>query len=117
MARTSTANRGGALNRGPSLGRWETAAASATNQALGATGKVGDYLEGVLIVPATTSPGPVTIKDGTGGAAITIFAGGATSLADLKPFYVPLGMKSLAAGGWLVTTGTNVSAIGIGTFN
>jgi hypothetical protein len=95
-------------------GEYETVAASQTDQALGATGAAGDYLDSLLIVPATTSPGAVSIKDG-GGSAITVFTGGATSVADLKPFSVKLGLTSLA-GAWKVTTGANVSAIGIGNF-
>lgn len=96
------------------VGNYETVAASATDQALGATGATGDYLAGLLIVPATTSPGAVSIKDGA-GSAITIFTGGASSVSNLVPFLVPLGMKS-TGGAWKVTTGTNVSAIGIGKF-
>jgi hypothetical protein len=92
---------------------YETIAASQTDQVMGATGAAGDYLAGVLIVPATTSPGAVSIKDGA-GTGITIFTGGATSIADLKPFFVPLGMKAATA--WKVTTGANVSAIGVGQF-
>lgn len=95
-------------------GDYETVAASQTDQALGATGAVGDYLNGVLIVPATTSPGAVSIKDGA-GSAITIFTGGASSVTSLVPFYVPLNIRS-AGGAWKVTTGANVSAIGIGNF-
>src|SRR5215203_3447910 len=97
-----------------SAGEYETVAASATDQALGATGASGDYLSGVLIVPATTSPGAVSIKDGA-GSAITVFTGGASSVSNLVPFFVPLGIKS-GAGAWKVTTGTNVSAIGVGNF-
>lgn len=93
---------------------YETVAASAVDQALGATGAAGDLLAGLIIVPATTSPGAVSIKDG-GGAAITVFTGGTTSVADLKPFFVPIGAKS-AAGAWSVTTGLNVSAIATGKF-
>ena len=93
---------------------YETVAASATDQALGATGATGDYLSGVLIVPATTSPGAVSIKDGA-GSAITIFTGGATSVSNLVPFFVPLGIKS-TGGAWKVTTGSAVSAIGVGNF-
>jgi hypothetical protein len=96
------------------MSEYETVAASASNQALGASGATGDYLAGVLIVPATTSPGAVSIKDG-GGSAVTIFTGGASSVSNLVPFYVPLGIKS-TAGAWSVTTGTNVSAIGVGNF-
>lgn len=95
-------------------GDYETVAASQTDQALGATGATGDYLSGVLIVPATTSPGAVAIQDGA-GSAITIFTGGTDSVSNLVPFFVPLGMVS-GAGAWQITTGTNVSAIGMGNF-
>lgn len=94
--------------------KYETVAASATAQALGAVGAVGDMLAGVLIVPTTTSPGAVSIKDG-GDAAITIFTGGASSVGSLVPFFVPLGIKS-RTGAWQLTTGANVAAIGVGEF-
>jgi hypothetical protein len=93
---------------------YETVAASATDQAMGATGAAGDFLQGLLIVPATTSPAAVSIKDGA-GSAITIFTGGATSVSNLVPFFVPLGLVSLS-GAWKVTTGANVSAIAVGNF-
>lgn len=94
---------------------YEMVAASQTDQVLGATGASGDYLSGVLIVPATTAAGAVSIKDG-GGSAITIFAGGGvTALSTLTPFFVPLGIKS-GSGAWKISTGSNVSAIGVGSF-
>lgn len=93
---------------------YETVAASQTNQALGATGATGDLLVSVLIVPASTTPGAVTIKDGS-GAAITIFPGGVSSVSTLHPFSVPLMLKS-ASGAWQITTGANVSAIATGNF-
>jgi len=96
------------------IGEYETVAASQTDQALGATGGTGDYLAAILIVPATTSPGAVSIKDGA-GSAITIFTGGTDSVSNLVPFTIPLGMTS-GAGAWQVTTGANVSCIGIGNF-
>lgn len=97
-----------------SNGEYETVAASASDQALGATGATGDYLSGLLIVPATTSPGAVSIKDGS-GSSITVFTGGASSVSNLVPFFIPLGIKS-GSGPWKVTTGANVSAIGVGNF-
>lgn len=96
------------------MSKYETVAASQTDQALGPTGATGDYLAGVLIIPATTSPSAVSIKDGA-GSAVTIFTGGTTSVSNLVPFFVPLGIKS-TAGAWKVTTGANVSAIGVGNF-
>lgn len=92
---------------------YETVAASQTAQVLGAAGATGDYLAGILIIPATTSPGQVLLLDNA--TSITIFVGGATSVPSLIPFFVPLGMKSVS-GAWKVTTGTNVSCIGIGNF-
>jgi hypothetical protein len=94
---------------------YETVAASQTDQVMGAAGAIGDYLAGVLIVPGTTSPGAVSIKDGS-GSAITLFAGGATSIATLHPFFVPIGAKCTGAG-WKVTTGANVTAVGMGAFS
>jgi hypothetical protein len=92
---------------------YEACPASAAT-VLGASGAIGDYLESVVIVPGTTSPGSVSIKDGA-GSAITVFTGGATSVADLKPFTVRLGLRATGAG-WTVTTGANVTALGTGLF-
>ena len=94
--------------------KYETVAASQSNQVMGTTGAIGDVLSGVLIVPATTSPGQVSIKDG-GGSPIVIFFGGATSVGSLVSFTVSLGITSVA-GAWSITTGAAVSAIGIGRF-
>ena len=107
----------GALNPLPvALGAdYETVAASQTTQAMGATGAAGDMLSGVVIVPTAPSPGAVSIRDSAGGNAITIFQGGVTSVQNLTPFYVSLGIKSVN-GAWMLTTGANVTAIGIGNF-
>lgn len=97
---------------------YETVAASQTDQVLGATGALGDYLAGVLIIPGTAGCGAVSIKDGN-GSSITIFAGGGTTpLPTLAPIFVPLGIYAVNAtsAGWKVTTGANVTAIGIGDF-
>lgn len=92
--------------------KYKAIAASASAAVIGATGATGDYLSHVLVIPATTSPGAVSITDGT-GSAITIFAGGASSVASLVPFAVPVGAVS-TTGAWKATTGTNVSIIGFG---
>lgn len=95
------------------VGEYETVAASATAQVLGGTGAIGDYISGLLVIPATTSPGNVLLLDSA--TSITVFAGGASSVSNLVPFFIPLGMYSVS-GAWKVTTGTNVSVIGIGNF-
>lgn len=96
---------------------YNTVAASVSGQAMtgaSTTGAKGDWLAGILIIPGTTSPGAVSIKDGS-GSAITIFTGGATSVSNLVPFFVPIGARS-AAGAWSITTGSNVTAIVVGNF-
>jgi len=92
---------------------YETVAASATAQALGATGATGDLINGILVIPATTSPGNVLLLDNA--TSITVFAGGASSVSNLVPFFIPLGIKSVS-GAWKITTGANVSCIGVGDF-
>lgn len=94
--------------------QYETVAASATAQALGATGATGDYLAGVLVFPGTAGCGVVTILDN----AVTIGTfpgGGTTALSDLKPFLIPVGLFSVS-GAWKITTGLNVTCVGIGRF-
>jgi hypothetical protein len=99
-------------------GEYETVAASQTGQILGATGGVGDYLAGLLIVPATTAAGAVSIADGNGSAITLFVGGGTTALTILTPVFVPLGMRAkvVTTPGWHVTTGAAVSVIGIGNF-
>ena len=94
------------------LGQYETVAASQTAQALGATGAVGDYLAGLLIVPAATNAGTVALLDDT--TSMNVFVTG--TLADLTPIWLPLGMRSVN-GAWKITTGASVSVIGVGKFS
>lgn len=96
----------------PLTGNYETVAASQTAQVLGTTGAAGDYLSGLLVTPANTSPGNVIILDGA--TSITVFVGGATSVSNLVPFFVPIGAACVTA--WKVTTGADVSVIGVGKF-
>ena len=94
-------------------GGYETVAASQTAQPLGPTGATGDYLNGLLVVPATTSPGNVLLLDNA--TSITVFTGGANSVSNLIPFFIYIGANSVG-GAWKVTTGANVSVIGVGNF-
>lgn len=96
-----------------SPGEYETVAASQTAQVIGTTGGAGDFIEGLLIIPATTSPGTVALIDGA--TSVTVFAGGASSVSTLIPFSIPLGMTSVN-GAWKITTGSNVSVIATGRF-
>jgi hypothetical protein len=94
-----------------SVPNYETVAASQTGQILGLVGKVGDFIERLIIVPATTGPGLVTIIDGSTSIPIMV-TGGTTTLV---PIVVELNMYS-TSGVWSVTTGSNVSVIAVGQF-
>lgn len=94
-----------------SVPNYETVAASQTGQVLGLKGAVGDYVERLIIVPATTGPGLVTLIDGSTSIPIMV-TGGTTTLV---PFVVELGLYSLT-GAWSITTGSNVSVIAVGRF-
>lgn len=97
------------------LAGYKTVAASQTAQVLGDSGAAGDYLDGLLVIPATASCGAVTLLDNA--TSITVFAGGGTTaLTSLIPFFVPIGAVS-ANGPWKVTTGANVSVVAVGDFS
>lgn len=97
-------------------GVYQAVAAGQTAKALGRDGgKLNDVLEGILVVPATTSPGAVQIKDGA-DTAITVFAGGASSVSNLVSFYLPLGGIKSKTGAWQITTGSDVSVVAAGRF-
>jgi hypothetical protein len=93
---------------------YNTVAASQTTQKLsntqaGGTGAVGDYLAGLIIVPATATPGAVTVFDGA-TAVLSIPAG-----TTISSYYLPVGAYS-RSGSWNITTGASVSVVAVGQF-
>lgn len=96
--------------------QYKVAPTSATTK-MGASGAQYDYLAGVLIAPTSTSPGAVSIQDGV-NTAIVIFAGGASSVSDLRPFMVSLGLHALSGSspGWNLIFGASVAGLGVGKF-
>lgn len=96
------------------MANWSAIAASQTAANVGVSGAIGDELSHLIVIPATTSPGSVQIKDG-GGTAVTVFTGGASSISNLVPFTVALSIVSVL-GGWKITTGANVSVVAVGNF-
>lgn len=93
---------------------YEIVAASQTTQTIGDVGFKGNVLQRVIIIPTSTTPGVVSIKDGA-NTAIQIFDGGVNSVLDLKPIVVELGIKS-TSGAWQITTGASVRALAVGEF-
>jgi hypothetical protein len=99
--------------------RYQAVAASQTAVVLqSSTGAAGDYLSHCDIYPTSTSPGVVTVFDGSNTAANSaiLFAGGGTSLSNLAPIPVPVGAIS-RNGAWEVTTGASVSVVCYGSFS
>ena len=98
-------------------GGYKPIGASATAVLCGLTGAQYDYLAGVLITPSSTSPGVLSIRDGNGGDII-VFAGGTSSIGDLRSFLIPLGLYAISSTtpGWRITTGVNMAALAIGKF-
>ena len=94
---------------------YETVAASQTDQIMGATGAVGDYIEGLLCVVSTAATSQVQIKDGN-GSAMTVLPNAVG--AGVGTYYVPLGLKCINATtpGWKVTTAGGVSVLATGDF-
>lgn len=85
---------------------WVYISASSTDTAVG---NANDQLDSILVIPATKSPGAVSIEDGD-GTNRTLFSGGDDSVSTLIPF--PIDMRNIAAGtAWEITTGANVAVI------
>lgn len=91
---------------------YETVAAAATTQALGATGAVGDYLDTLVCVVATAATSQVQIKDGA-NAAITVLPNAVG--AGVGTYHVALGLVS-TNGAWQITTAAGVSVVATGNF-
>lgn len=92
---------------------YEKVAANTTAQVLGSTGAQGDFLKRLIFLPASTSPGPVTLLDNA--ASTTVFVGGSSSLDDLQPFTLDFGIQSMN-GAWKVTTGSDIAVLAAGKF-
>ena len=91
---------------------WETVAASQSDQVLGGSGEVGDYLDKLVCVVATAATSQVQIKDG-GGSAITVLPNNVGS--GVGTYSIPIMLKS-KAGAWKITTAAGVSVIASGIF-
>lgn len=92
-------------------GEYKTVAASQTDQVLGATGAIGDYLDRVNIFVATAATAAVTIKDG----ATTIASFANSPGGGIGVYSVPFGIRAVGAG-FSITTGAGSSVIAIGDF-
>jgi hypothetical protein len=73
------------------------------------SGALGDWLAGILVTPSSTTVGQIWIQDGPSSAfsALVLSAG---TLADIKPFYIPIGARS-AQGSWRLSTSAGVANV------
>lgn len=97
------------VNQNPP-GKYETVAASQSDQVMGPVGATGDFLEALIVMPSATTNSSVTVKDGSTTVAV-IPVSGAT-----QTYYVPF--RSYSVGGaWKITTGSSVTVVAVGAFS
>lgn len=97
----------------PHTYEYETVAAGAANQKLGATGARGDLLERLICTVATAATSTVSLQDGN-DAAIPILA--ANTPIGVYTVVLRMRARDTDTPGWNVTTGAGVSAIAVGQF-
>jgi hypothetical protein len=90
---------------------YETVAVSQTDQVLGASGAIGDFLSHLVISVATAATGTVSIKDGAGSAIVITAAN-----TPIGVYTVNIGAASVA-GAWKVTTGAGATVLAVGAFS
>lgn len=100
-------------DQAPHSHSYEEVAASQTDQVLGLTGKVGDYLERLIITISAAATGTVELQDGD-GTAIPITA--ANTPIAVYVVEVRARAKNPTTPGWKVTTGAGVTVLAVGQF-
>lgn len=96
--------------------QYETVAASQTEQVLGPTGAVGDYLHRLICTVTTGATGNVVIVDGTGTGILTHTVLPASASVIPGVYNIELNAVS-ADGAWKVTTGAGVEVMAVGIFS
>jgi hypothetical protein len=94
---------------------YETVAAGASDQILGAVGKVGDVLSRLIITVGTAATAAVSIKDGD-GSAIPILPNSPGGGVGVYTVEVNARCNRATTPGWKVTTGAGSTVLAIGRF-
>jgi hypothetical protein len=94
---------------------YKTVAVSQTDFLLGASGAVGDYLEGLLCVVATAANSQVQVRDGNASSFVVLPNNVGPGIGS---YYIPLGLKAVnvTTPGWKISTGSGVTVVATGTF-
>jgi|SRR5215510_11991958 len=92
---------------------YQDVAAGAGSTLLGSTGKVGQYLERLIVTVTTSATSAVTLQDGN-AAAVTIVPAN----TPIGVYDVPIRSRARVnnTAGWRVTTGAGVNLRAIGNF-
>jgi hypothetical protein len=88
---------------------YEHIALSTTDQVLGTTGAVGDYLHRLVITVGTAATGTVILTDGATAHAIT------RANTPIGVYSVEMNTFSKSTG-WKVTTGAGAEVLAMGNF-
>jgi hypothetical protein len=102
----------GEVKQGPF--EFEEIAASATDQKMGVTGGVGDYLDHCTIVVVTSATGTSGIEDGTNTAFDDISTTAANT--PIGVYNVEIHAVATTSAGWEITTGAGATAHCYGIF-
>lgn len=94
---------------------YETVAAGQTDQIMGVTGAVGDFLGTLVITVGTPATSNVSIKDGNGSSIPVLPAAVA---GGIGVYTVPINARAVNATtpGWKVTTGAGSTVVATGSF-
>lgn len=80
------------------------------------TAAKGNLLYRIIVIPATTGAGSISLIDGTGSDKVTISLFVTGTLSNLAPITIECGFVSQKTGGWNITTGASVSILAVGLF-
>jgi len=94
---------------------YETVAASQTDQILGVTGGLGDFLHKLIITVGTAATAAVSIKDGN-GSSIPILPNSPGGGIGVYVVEFNIVTVNATTPGWKVTTGAGSTVLGIGRF-
>jgi hypothetical protein len=92
-------------------------AASGTTQQIGnvSTGSVGDYIESITVIPASSAATTFVLLDGTTAVfSLPTYAGGGTGTAVPQPFTIQLGIRATAR--FNITTGAGITGVVVGSW-
>ena len=96
--------------------QYEHVAVSQTEQVLGGTGAIGDYLHRLICTVRTAATGNVVMVDGTGVGILSHTILPASCGTGINVYNIEINVAS-TTGAWKVTTGAGVEVMAVGIFS